>query len=102
MNPRSQMLIIEIRTVERVDFDANQLTPMTVFQDSASNYHLATGIKQIESAIVEIIPYLGNNFRHPLLFNVQILPGDNIDALMASINYQKSRITGQRLRRTGR
>jgi hypothetical protein len=91
---------------------------MTVFQDSANKYHLATGIKQIESAIIDSIPHLGSNFRHPLLFNVQqvdctsclrssvprlqILPGDNIDALMASINYQKSRITGQRLRRTGR
>jgi hypothetical protein len=102
MLQRSPLLIIEIKTVEQVDFNPAQVTPMTVFQDSAGRYHLATGIKQIESAIIDSIPHLGSNFRHPLLFDVQILPGDNIDALMASINYQKSRITGQRVRRTGR
>jgi hypothetical protein len=100
MNQQSPILIVEIRIVDRVDFDPAQVSSMTVFQDSASKYHLATGIKKIESAIVAAIPHLGNNFRHPLLFNVQILPGDKIDALMASINYQKSHISGQRLRRT--
>ncbi len=49
-------------------------------------------IELIVKAILEAIPCLGSNYRHPLLFNVQVLPGDEIDAYLASIKDPKSKL----------
>ena len=56
-----------------------------IYVDEYRNYHFATGIEEVKQAIVDIIPHLGSNYRHPILFDVQIFPGDEIDAYLNSI-----------------
>ena len=78
-----RILIVEIKTVESDVYDDSQLHSLTIYQDSNSCY-LAKGIEVIKSAILSVIPRLGSNYKHPLLFDVQVLPGDGTDAIVAS------------------
>lgn len=69
--------------------------PMALYQDDERNFQIATGINYIERAIVEAVIHLGSNYRHPLLFNVQVIPGDEIGtnaALFDSPRASKSRV----------
>ncbi len=58
---------------------------MIVYRDSLNRLYLSTGIFALESAILSAIPRLDSNYRHPLLFDVQILAGDETAAYLASI-----------------
>ena len=67
--------------------EGSQSVPIIkMYLDELGNYQFATGIEEIKRAILGIIPHLGSNYRHPLLFDVQILPGGRIDAYFASID----------------
>ena len=79
-----QILIVEIKTIEGDSIEISQLQKMTVVRDSKRRYHLAVGIEQVKSAILEAIPRLESNYRHPLYFEVQVIPGDRSDAIIAS------------------
>lgn len=79
------ILIVEIKTVESASFDIQQLEKMIVHQDSDNNYFVSFGIERIKRAIVEAIPCLGSNYRHPLLFKVQVIPGNTMTAYLASV-----------------
>lgn len=97
--PTQQILIVEIKTVDSASFDTGQLNSMVVYQDSSDNYFVSTGIERITRAINEAIPCLGSNYRHPLLFNVQVIPGDEIEASLASVKDSKGRFRRSRRRK---
>jgi len=84
-----QSLIIEVRTVEvdsSTDFDRSQVNNLIIHRDRQNNYHLSLQqLNQLRAAIIDIIPRLGSNYRHPLLFNVQVIPGDEVDSIIASV-----------------
>ncbi len=103
-----QILCIEIKTVTFGSSQLNlqQLPTMTVFQSDDHTYHLATGIELIKAAILDVVSRLGSDhdrqgvysYLSPfdlqteetfepvrLLFQVRVLPGNNIDALIHSI-----------------
>ena len=86
MNSPNRTLIVEVRTIEHSNFDPVQTSPLIVYQDASSNYYLATGNFQPKRAIQAAIPHLGSNYRHPLLFDVQVLPGSRISAFLASVH----------------
>jgi hypothetical protein len=77
-------LSLEIRTLASPPLELDSIPIITIMQDAHNHYFIATGIETIKSAITDSIPYLGTNFRHPLLFNLQIKSGDRLDALIAS------------------
>lgn len=79
------LLILEIRTQASSPPQELDLLPiMTIMQDAHHNYFFATGIDRIKSAIIDSLPHLGTNYRYPLSFQLQIITGDRIDALIAS------------------
>ena len=80
-----QILIVEIKTVESASINTEQLHSMVIYVDSNHNYFLSTGIERIKSAILDAIVHLGSNYRHPLLFKVQVVPGDEQNAYLSSI-----------------
>ena len=101
MNSSKQILIIEIKTIDSGSFDTQQLEKMIIYQDHRNKYFLSTGVERIKTAILDAIPRLGSNYRHPLLFGVQIFPGDAIDAQLASIEDLRGRVQGVRKRNRG-
>lgn len=78
------LLCVEIKTIEPSLNNPAPNSTLTIFCDPQNNCFVGSGLRQIKTAILSTIPHLGSNFRHPLFFNVQILPGDKVDALMAS------------------
>ncbi|NJK58877.1 MAG: hypothetical protein HC939_24330 [Pleurocapsa sp. SU_5_0] len=99
MNQPNSILIVEIRTVTQVQFNSSQVSPIAVYQQSDRFYLDRQGLKQIEAAIIAALPRLGSNYRHPLLFDVQVVPGDEIDALISSVENARARIRRQRASR---
>lgn len=86
MSQQSQeILIVEIKTVESASINPQQLNQMIIYRDSSNNYFVSTGVERIRRAITEAIVRLGSNYRHPLYFDVQVLPGDKMTAYLASI-----------------
>jgi hypothetical protein len=94
------LLSIEIRTIEPSLNNRDPDSVVTIFCDSQDNCFIGSSLEQVKTAILGAIPHLGTNFRHPLFFNVQILPGNQTDALIASIEHQKTKRTGRRFRQT--
>ena len=80
-----QILCVEIRTTELASVDDEQLPTLTIFVDHQDNYNLATGVEEIKTAILSMIPHLGSNCRYPLMFQVQLIPGSNHDASLFSL-----------------
>ena len=96
-----QIIVVEITRTDTV-YDSSQTIPLTIHHDRQDNYYLSLRqceriraqcryfitvrclrIAQIRSKIIEVVR-LGSNYRHPLLFDVQIVPGDGTDAIIAS------------------
>lgn len=92
-----QILIVEIKTVESVSINPEQLNPMVIYRDPSNNYFVSTGIERLHKAITEAIIRLGSNYRHPLYFDVQVLPGDEMSAFVSSQNRQSP---NRRVRKT--
>ena len=82
--PPTYLLSIEIRTIEPSSNNLDPDSVITIYCDRHNNCFIGSSLDQIKTAIIGTIPHLGTNFRHPLFFNVQILPGDKLDALIAS------------------
>lgn len=99
MNQPQRILVVEIRTMDNPGLDRSQLSTLTAFDDSSQLY-LSSNLESIKSAILDAIVHLGNNYRHPLLYNVQVIPGSEMDAMMASIerhpNAHRRRRKGKR------
>lgn len=110
MNPSKQILVVEIKTIDSAEFDTQQLSggqhsreahelrpqKMIIYRNSRNRYFLFTGIEKIRTAILDAIPRFGSNYHHPLLFDVQILPGNEMDAYMASIDEVRSQVQDRR------
>ncbi len=90
MNQPERILVIEIRTMDNPGFDSTQLSTLTAFSDSQRLY-LSSDLEIIRTAILDAIVHLGSNYRHPLLFDVQVLTGDQIDASEHSPRRRKRR-----------
>ena len=85
MNGESRkLLIVEIRIADETDFDPSQVQPITIYQDARNYYHSTNQMKEIKRAMGDAVIHLGNNFRHPLIYDVQVVPGDEVDAVMTS------------------
>jgi hypothetical protein len=91
-------LSLEIRTQASPPPIELEVLPMiTIMQDTHNHYFIATGIETITTAIIDSIPHLGTNFRYPLLFQIEIIPGDRLDALIASFTQTPSPRLRQRI-----
>jgi len=100
MNSASRkLLIVEIRVVNETDFDPSQVVPITFYQDARNQYHSANDLKEIKRAMADAVVHFGNNFRHPLLFDVQVVPGDEVDAAIASVDSRQRKGRKRRVRR---
>jgi hypothetical protein len=94
-------LSLEIRTqASTPPIELEVLPIITIMQDTHNNYFFATGIDPIKSAILGTIPHLDSNYRYPLLFQIQIIPGDRTDTLIATIEHERAKLAGQRQRAT--
>lgn len=99
MNSQSQsILVVEIRTLEPGSIDNQQLMPMIVHQDENDRLYLVKGMKTVRDAIVAFVPHLSENYRHPLLFEVQILPGDRCGAYSDLSSQTTSKFTRRKKR----
>ena len=76
-NPR-RILVVEIKTIDNPGFDSSQLSTIKLL-GNPDDYQVALNCQLLRSAIVDAVLRLGSNYRHPLLFDVQILPGDETD-----------------------
>jgi hypothetical protein len=95
---QTHLLSVEIKTIDSQSNHLDVPSNLVIFCDPQGNCFIAQGLDQIKAAIIGAIPHLGTNSRHPLLFNVQILPGDHADALIFSIEREKNQLPGRRLR----
>jgi hypothetical protein len=86
------LLSVEIRTIEPSLNNPDPNSVITIYCDPQDNYFIGSSLEQVKIAILSAIPHLGTNFRHPLFFNVQILPGDRRDAFIASTQTPSPRL----------
>ena len=93
------LLQVEIKAFEFTQDDLDKRPTIFILCDRQDNCYIATGIKEIKTAIIGAIPHLGSNYRHPLLFDVQILPGEEMDAYLTSVKNRRFR--KNRVRKTG-
>jgi hypothetical protein len=91
MTSQPQLLVVEFRTIKNPDINLDSLPTMNLFQDSQNNYFLATGIDEIKTAILGRIPQLGTHPHQSLLFTIQIVPGNKLEAYLDSLKSCKNR-----------
>ena len=83
------LLKVELQTmnIQQIDSENLDFVPtISIFLDEGGNYHFGTGMEELQSAIVGMIPYFNSLHNYPLLFEVKILPGTRIDAFLASVH----------------
>lgn len=81
MNQSQRILAIEIRTMDNSNLEPSQISSITIYENSGS-YYLTLDLSQIRAVIIEAVKTiisLGNNYRHPLYFDVQIVPGSGME-----------------------
>ena len=81
MNQSQRILVVEIRTMDNSNLEPSQISSITVYENSGS-YYLTLDLSQIRAVIIEAVKTiisLGNNYRHPLYFDVQIVPGSGME-----------------------
>ena len=76
---------MEIRIANKTDFDPSQVVSITIYHDARNHYHSANPMKEIKRAMGDAVVHFGNNFRH-LIYDVRVLPGEEMDGVMASID----------------
>jgi len=99
MSQSQRLLIIEVRTVDSLtDYDRFQVDNIILHRDPeryaernrSNNYYLSLQqLWRLKAAIIDAIPRLGSNYRHPLLFDTQVVSGDEADSIIASILIDK-------------
>lgn len=95
MSPTFQ-LSVEIRAIEPSRNHPNPNSTLVIFYDPQDSYSLGSNLDELKTAILATIPHLGTNFRYPLFFNLQILPGDRRDAFIASTQTPSPRLRQRR------
>ena len=98
---QTHLLCVEIKTIDSQSITIDAHSSLLIFCDPQANCFIAQGLDEIKTAIIGAIPQIGTNSHHPLLFNVQIEPGERTDALICSIEHEKTKLSGRRLRQTG-
>ncbi|WP_156114227.1 hypothetical protein [Myxosarcina sp. GI1] len=91
-----QLLAVEIRTIQNPDIDFETLPTITIYHDSQDNYFPSTEIKEIENAVLGMVPHLDTSCRYLLLFSVRLLPGTETDAILTSIASSRPRCRTRR------
>ena len=81
MDANKPILIIEIRTEQNPNLDSSELSTIIAHRNRGELYLESSDIEQIKSVIADAITHLGSNYRHPLYFDVQVIPGDDIDSI---------------------
>lgn len=77
MTQPKRILVVEIKAIKNPGLDSSQLSRLTAHSNKGKLY--LSSIDAIKSAVIDGIVHLGSNFRHPLLFDVQVIPGDEPD-----------------------
>ena len=75
MNPQ-RILVIEIKTIDNPGLDDSQISTITFHQETGKLY-LRSHVEQVRSAITDAVVHLGSNYRHPLHFDVQVIPDES-------------------------
>jgi len=68
-----RILVIEIKTADNPSLDSSQMSTLTFHQNTGKLY-LRSDFEEIKSAISDAVLCLGSNYRHPLYFDVQVIP----------------------------
>lgn len=84
MNQPQRLIVIEIRTIDNPGLDSSQLSTIKAFESSHGLY-LSWDVEPLKQAILDAVVHLGSNYRHPLLYSVQVVPGDKADSIIASV-----------------
>ena len=98
MTQPKRILVVEIRTEDNPGIDSSQLSMLTAHREKGRIY--LDSIDTIKSAVIDGIVHLGSNFRHPLLFDVQVVPGDELDAAEPNPDKPPSKSRRRRKRRS--
>ena len=81
---QGRIIVLEIRTIDNPGFDQAQISSL-VLREAENGFCLESSwIDSISSAITDAIVHLGSNYRHPLYFDVQVLPREDIDTTIDS------------------
>ena len=88
-----------MQTLGKQSAELNLIPTILIFIDESGNYHFATGIEEIKTIILGMIPHLGRRYAQARTFNLQIRSGTRLDAYLASLNYSRS-INSPRRRKT--
>ena len=94
-----RILVVEIRTADNPGFDSSQLSTIKLFE-TTDKYQVDLNYKQIGSAIIDAILRLGSNYRHPLLYDVQVIAGDDLDTSKPQLDKSPPRRRRRRRRKT--
>lgn len=77
MSQPKRILIVEIRTIDNPGFDSSQINSITIDEVGGELFLDFSFLDSIASAVFDGVVSLGSNFRHPLLFFVQVVPGNS-------------------------
>ena len=69
-----RLIVVEIKTIDNPGFDSSQLRTINLYKGDEAFYLGFSWIDSIVSAVANAIISIGSNFRHPLLFRVQVIP----------------------------
>ncbi|MGL5938859.1 MAG: hypothetical protein ACRC2S_00500 [Waterburya sp.] len=82
----THFLSVSLHAFEAAESENLERFPtITIFEDEQNNYFLATPLAEIETAIINLIPELGNSALSNLTLSISILTGNGEDAYLFSI-----------------
>lgn len=92
-----RIIVVEIKTIDNPGFDSSQLRTINLYEGKEVFYLGFSWVDLIWQAIADAIVRLGSNFRHPLLFRVQVIPYQEADT--TTVDYSPPRRKRRRRRR---
>ena len=86
-----RIIVLEIKTIDNPGFDQTQISSL-VLREAENGFCLdSSWVNSLSSAITDAIVHLGSNYRHPLYFDVQVLPREDIDTTIDSTPHKRRR-----------
>ena len=86
-----RLIVVEIKTIDNPGFDEAQLRTINLYEVDEVFYLEFSWIDLVVSAIADAIIRLGSNFRHPLYFNIQVIPHKGADTITVDSTPLKKR-----------
>ena len=86
-----RLIVVEIKTIDNPGFDEAQLRTINLYEVDEVFYLEFSWIDSIVSAVANAIISIGSNFRHPLLFRVQVIPHKGADNITVDSTPPKKR-----------